>query len=250
MRDNASITYAPINTLKRVAEDVWIVDGPVIRFGWPWPKFRFSTRMTVVRLASGELFLHSPTQLTGTLQSEIARLGSVRFIVGPNRVHYWWIPEWKDAFPDADVYFAPRIREQARGRIPFEGLPLAADAGYPWGTEMATLPIPGSYMTEVEFFHRASRTLVLTDLLANPEPGKVNRLLLLLLKSIGGISPPHGGVSRDLRLNFTWRHRHELEAAVQTMLSWEPERIIFAHGRWHDANGTTELRNAFRWLLK
>jgi hypothetical protein len=91
--------------------------------------------------------------------------------------------------------------------------------------------------------------LVLTDLLANPEPGKVNRLLLLLLKSIGGIAPPYG-VSRDLRLNFTWRHRHELEAAVQTMLSWEPERIIFAHGRWHDANGTTELRNAFLWLLK
>jgi hypothetical protein len=36
----------------------------------------------------------------------------------------------------------------------------------------------------------------------------------------------------------------------QTMLSWESERIIFAHGPWHDANGTTELRNAFRWLLK
>ena len=111
-------------------------------------------------------------------------------------------------------------------------------------------PIPGSYMTEVEFFHRASRTLILTDLLANPEPGKVNRLFLLLLKSIGGIAPPYGGVSRDLQLNFTWRHRHELEAAVQAMLSWEPERIIFAHGRWHDVNGTTELRNVFRWLLK
>jgi hypothetical protein len=64
--------------------------------------------------------------------------------------------------------------------------------------------------------------------------------------AFGGIAPPYGGVSRDLRLNFTWRHRHELEAAVQTMLSSEPERIIFAHGRWHDANGTTELRNAFR----
>jgi len=37
------------------------------------------------------------------------------------------------------------------------------------------------------------------DLLANPEPGKVNRLLL---KPIGGIAPPYGGVSRDLRLNL------------------------------------------------
>jgi hypothetical protein len=45
--------------------------------------------------------------------------------------------------------------------------------------------------------------LVLTDLLANLESGKVNRLLRLLLKSIGGISPPSGGASRALRLNFT-----------------------------------------------
>ena len=66
----------------------------------------------------------------------------------------------------------------------------------------------------------SSRTLVLTDLLANPEPGKVNHLLRWLLKSISGIVPPYGGVPRDLRLNFTWRHRHELEAAVHTMLSW------------------------------
>jgi hypothetical protein len=45
--------------------------------------------------------------------------------------------------------------------------------------------------------------LVLTDLWANLEPGKVNRLLRWLLKSIGGISPPSGGASRALRLNFT-----------------------------------------------
>jgi hypothetical protein len=44
-------------------------------------------------------------------------------------------------------------------------------------------------------------------------------LLLLLLKSIGDIAPPYSGVSRDLRLNFTWRDRDELEASVQTMLS-------------------------------
>jgi hypothetical protein len=44
--------------------DVWIVDGPVIRFGMPWPRFPFPTRMTVVRLTGGDLFLHSPTPLT------------------------------------------------------------------------------------------------------------------------------------------------------------------------------------------
>jgi hypothetical protein len=47
---NEQLTYPPLNTLKRVVEDVWIVDGPVIRFGMPWPKMPFPTRMTVIRL--------------------------------------------------------------------------------------------------------------------------------------------------------------------------------------------------------
>jgi len=250
MQDDARATYPPINTLKCVAENVWIVDGPVIRFGLPWPKFPFPTRMTVVRLTSGDLFIHSPTPLTPALKAKIETEGVVRFIVGPNRIHYWWIPEWKAAFPDAEVYLAPRIRERAKDRITFDGLPLVADAGYPWDAEIATLPIVGSFMTEVEFFHRASRTLILTDLIENFEPEKVGSLFMRLLNRIGGVSAPHGGLPRDLRLTFTWRHKRELLAAVKTMLAWNPERIIFAHGRWCRTNGAAELRAAFRWLLK
>ena len=249
MLDHATATYPPINTLKHVVDDVWIIDGPFIRFGMPWPKFPFPTRMTVVRLTGGDLFLHSPTPLTPSLRAEIEREGTVRFIVGPNRIHYWWIPEWKAAFPDATVYLAPRIQEQAGSHIAFEGLPLATTDGYPWDAEIATLPIVGTYMTEVEFFHRASRTLILTDLIENFGPEKVGSLFLRLLTRIGGVSPPHGGLPRDLRLSFTWRHKREFRAALSTMLAWHPERVIFAHGRWHEGNGATELRRAFRWAL-
>ena len=52
--------YEPVNVLKPVAPDLWIVDGSEIRFGLGWLKFPFSTRMTVFRLRSGELVLHSP----------------------------------------------------------------------------------------------------------------------------------------------------------------------------------------------
>ena len=248
--NDARATYAPIDTLKPVADDLWIVDGPVIRFGMPWPKMPFPTRMTVLRLKGGDLFVHSPTRLTPALRSEIERLGSVRFIVGPNRIHYWWIPEWKEGFPDAQIYLAPRIKEQARGRIEFDALPLARADGYPWDGEIATLPIVGGFMTEVEFFHRASRTLILTDLIENFEPEKVGKLFLRLLMWVGGVTPPHGGLPRDLRLTFTWRHRAELRAAVETMLAWDPERIIIAHGRWFERDGANALRRAFAWLLR
>jgi hypothetical protein len=33
------------------------------------------------------------------------------------------------------------------------------------------------------------------------------------------------------------------------MLSWQPERVVFAHGRWFERDGTARLRHAFRWIL-
>ena len=240
--------YAPINTLKPVVDNIWIVDGPVIRFGFPWPKMPFPTRMTIVRLNDGALFVHSPTPLTPALKAEVESEGTVRYIVGPNRIHYWWIPEWAAAFPQAQVYLAPRIKEQARGRITFDTLPLDKESGYPWDGEIATLPIVGGYMTEVEFFHWASRTLILTDLIENFEPTKLRSLLMRLLMKLGGVQDPDGQTPCDLRLTFTWRHRRELRVGVERMIAWQPARVIIAHGRWYPQNGTAELRRAFRWL--
>ena len=70
--------YPPLNTLKAVCDDVWVVDGPVIRFGPPGLKMPFPTRMTVVRLAGGDLFIHSPTALTPALRAGILDLGRPR----------------------------------------------------------------------------------------------------------------------------------------------------------------------------
>src|SRR5215475_9509354 len=148
-------TYPPLNTLKRVCDDIWIVDGPIIRFGMPWPKMPFPTRMTVIRL-DRDLFLHSPTPLVPSLKAEIEREGTPRWIVGPNRLHYWWIPEWHAAFSDAAVYVAPRTDQQAAGRIDFDRRTLEQETGYPWDETIATLPVAGSFMTEMVFFHRAS----------------------------------------------------------------------------------------------
>ncbi|MFI4970806.1 MAG: DUF4336 domain-containing protein, partial [Lysobacterales bacterium] len=235
--------YLPLDTLKPVATDVWVVDGPVIRFGMPWPKMPFSTRMTIVRVG-GDLFVHSPTRLTDALTAQVAGLGMPRWIVGPNRIHYWWIPDWKRAFPRADVWLAPRIREQAGARIDFDSRALDAETGYPWDGAIATLPIEGRFMTEVEFFHRASRTLVLTDLIENFEPHRLSFAMRWLTR-LGGAQDPDGKMPRDLRITFTAQYP-QLKRAVQRMLAWRPERIILAHGRWYPSDGVTELRRAFR----
>ncbi|HEX6609442.1 MAG TPA: hypothetical protein VF051_01575 [Hyphomicrobiaceae bacterium] len=103
-------------------------------------------------------------------------------------------------------------------------------------------------MTEFEFFHRPSRTLVLTDLIENFEPAKLGFAARWLAR-LGGVLDPDGGMPRDMRLTFS-RHRHELRQSVEAMIAWEPERIILAHGRWYDHNAVAELRRAFRWVLE
>lgn len=245
MADENEASYPPLNHLKPVADNVWTVDGPLIRFGPAGFKMPFPTRMTIIRLGDGGLFVHSPTALPDALKGEVESIGAVRFIVGPNRLHYSWIADWRAAFPKAEIWLAPRIREQAGERIAFPTHDLEGSSGYPWDSEIATLLVAGRYMSEVVFFHRLSRTLVLTDLIENFEPQKLS-FLQRLLTWVGAAQDPHGSMPRDMRLNYA---RDVLRVAVETMIGWNPERITLAHGRWYERDGAAELRRAFSWLL-
>jgi hypothetical protein len=247
MTGNQDFAYSPINVPKPVAEDLWIVDGPVIRFGMPWPKMPFPTRMTIVRLPGRRLFVHSPTLLTAELKAEIARIGTPTWLVAPNRIHYWWIPDWHAEYPLADVFLAPRIRKQAGKRIAFDAQALDREEGYPWDQQIATVRVESSFMTEFDFFHRPSRSLILTDLIENFEPAKLGSLCLRWLTRLGGVQDPDGQMPRDMRMTFS-KHKQQLRAAVAKMIEWNPQRVILAHGRWYERDGAKELQRAFRWL--
>jgi hypothetical protein len=100
----------------------------------------------------------------------------------------------------------------------------------------------------VEFFHPASRTLVLTDFIENFEPQKVSGWLMRLMTRLGGVADPNGAMPRDMRMTFR-NQKPQLKAAIETMIGWDPLRVILAHGRWYDKDGTAELRRAFQWIL-
>ena len=113
-----SALYEPINVYKPVAPSVGIADRPfdhvtLLGMKMPWP---FTTRMTVVQLASGELFLHSPIAFDAALAAHLQSLGRVRHLVSPNRGHYAHIGEWTRAFPDAVASASPGVRERARSQ--------------------------------------------------------------------------------------------------------------------------------------
>jgi hypothetical protein len=147
----AFVPYAPLNVPKPIAPNVWIVDGAEIRFDYFGLKIPFSTRMTIVRLPNGGLWLHLPTEPDDALFSNIREIGPVRFLVAPNTLHYWWIPYWKESFPTALVYAVPGLQRSAKRNIPIERT-LNGAAPPDWNDAIDQVLIRGDMLTEVDFF--------------------------------------------------------------------------------------------------
>lgn len=241
--------YEPINTLKPVDDGIWIVDGPIVKMAMYGTAIPFPTRMTLVRLGNGDLWCHSPIELNATLKSDIDRLGVVRHLVSPNKIHYAHIAGWAEAYPRATAWASPGVRERAEQQhiqVKFDA-DLGDRAPDAWSDEIEQLVFRGSrFMDEVVFFHRPSSTLILADLIENFEPQRVSRAFRWLLRLMGA-ADPDGKAPFDLRLTFWGQHR-QAHRCFRQMMDWQPEKIILAHGRWYRNNGVAELERAFRWL--
>jgi len=239
--------YEPINVYKPLARDIGIVDGPFeyLTVGGIRLPLPFTTRMTVVRLSNGDLFLHSPIKFDERLAEELHGLGTVRHLVSPNQFHYAHIGEWAKAFPGTIAWASPRVRQRARARrveVIFTR-DLGASAPEEWGREIDQLLFPGGYFKEFIFFHKASRTLILTDTIINIELEKVSEPWRTAVK-LTGMCPPYGQIFFGMRLPllFQWRRA---KAAIGKIHSWQPQRIVLSHGRCFDADADEVIRRIF-----
>ena len=106
--------YQPLNTLKPVADDIWIADGDVTWMNIGILRAPFSTRMTVIRLQDGGLWCHSPIAPSEALFAAIDALGAVRHLVSPNYIHYAHIPAWQARYPQAVAWRVPACANARR----------------------------------------------------------------------------------------------------------------------------------------
>ena len=234
-RQKAATGYAPLDTPKPVAENIWIVDGPVERCGrLPCP-----TRATVVRLGDGGLWIHAPTPLTDGLHARIDALGPVRHLIAPNAHHGTHIASWAAAYPNAICH--------ALAGVDGTGETLAEDAPAHWSADIDQTIATGSRAhAEAVFFHRSSRTLILTDLIENIETARVAPHLRPLFWVLGS-DDSDGKMRMTRRMSF---RKAPLADAVERMIAWQPLRIVLAHGRCYERAATEELRRAFRRILR
>jgi len=239
--------YEPLNTLKPVAEGLWLIDGPAIKvMGFP-----FSTRATVARLQNGDLWVHSPTHLTDTLRAELDDIGPVRHLIAPNQFHYAYAGDWLAAFPEAQFWAAPGVvgRAVKHGLTLPVGQPLQADqAEIPWADQLDQLIARGSkWHNEAVFFHRASETLILTDLLQAFETAKLPAHCRPWVW-FNGTEDADGRMPPIIRRSF--RDKNALGEDIEQMIAWGPRRIIISHGKWYERDGVGELQRAYRKLLR
>jgi hypothetical protein len=73
---------------------------------------RFEARMTLIRLASGKLMLHSPCEITAAMAEEISALGTVAHIVVPGNFHHLYAATAQAAFPSAKTWICPGVERK------------------------------------------------------------------------------------------------------------------------------------------
>lgn len=242
-RDRA--IYPPVDQLKPVGESIWLVDGPTVPFGLPCAKIDYPTRMTIIRLNDGGLFLHSPIRFTETLAETVSALGPVRHLVSPNRLHHLAIREWSERFPDATTWASPGVRDQSAARFDRD---LSDEAPKEWKGQIGQVALmANSFLQEIAFHHYVSRTLILTDYIENFEAEKFSPKWLLPLARLGGVVAPNAGTPRDIQVG-SFRQRDAMRADFERLLAFRPERLIVAHGAWWPENGEAALRKGFAWL--
>ena len=225
--------YEPINVYRALGPNIGTVDGPfeyftVAGIRMPMP---FTTRMTVVRLGNGDLFLHSPVAFDERLAVELRQLGTIRHLISPNQWHYAHIGEWQRAFPETIAWASPGVRRRARARhidVNFTR-ELEEEAPAEWRDEMNQTLVPGGIFKEFVFFHEASRTLIVTDAIMNLELGKLDQPWRAFAK-LTGMDYPHGQIFFGMRLPLLLQ-RKKANAAFHVICHWDPRRIVISHGR-------------------
>jgi hypothetical protein len=228
--------------MQAFAENVWIIDGASVRdMG-----VMFTTRMTVIKLSDGLLWVESPVPVPFDTLRRISELGLVRYLVAATPRHVWRLAAWHKLFPEAQLWAArTTLVTLKKGPISLTGI-LSDESPRAWASDLDHLAFKGNpLIEEVLFFHKASGTVILGDLI-QIHPAAPNRPFGNALLRLLGVAAPHGGVPFDIRLSFT--NRRLARRSLEKLLSWDFDKLIIAHGPCIEKGAKAFAERAFLWL--
>jgi hypothetical protein len=215
--------------MQAVAPNLWIKHYPFSMLGG-----RQGRVVTIIRLASGKLIIHSTAPFTPQDVGEIETLGTPIWLVDVMNHHDTFARSGRGAFPRC-LYLAPNGLSVA-GVDPQPLLPIPSE----WEPELRVLLIDGMPAAQEHvFLHIASRTLIVADLVFNFEPapgwtGFFRRALMGVRES------PDCARLYPLLV----RDRAAYDQSIRELFSWNFDRIIVGHHQPVETNGRELLRQA------
>lgn len=221
-----------------VPNQLWCIEEPMTMLG-----LQFGARLTIARLRDDKLWVHAPFAICDEDAAAIAGQGAVAHVVAPNNFHYKEIGEFMRRFPDAQLWLVPALatKMDELPHLPLHSLPPDWSADFDGVLFDAAL----GYQEWI-FCHRATRSLIVTDLIMNvPRPDNaLGRIASALLDEGRGAKP-----SRLVRAAiYGGRDLKRARNIINQVLKWKFELIVMAHGAVISRDGRRVLRRAMRWL--
>lgn len=223
--------------LQPIAPDIWHMQHPFVAGG-----IRITSRMTVVRLSSGGLWLHSPVPMPTLARAQMQKLGEVKFIVAPNKMHHLFAKDYVAAYPQAQLFGAPGLPAKRPDLSTMRELGRSAEPA--WQPDFEQVFFDGIPIgNETAWFHVPSRTLVLTDLCQYWE-GALPFAAAMYAHATG--VRKRLAVPRTIRLMV--RDRKAAAESAARILQWPFERVIVAHNAVIEHGAHEAVERAFAWF--
>lgn len=217
---------------EQLADDLWTVWRPLSFFGLP-----LGCRMTLARLADGGLWVHSAFDPGEPLRQKMEQLGRVTHVVCPNRMHHMLVGDLLRHHPEAELHLSPCLpkkRPDLKGRV------LEEEGPQEWLPDLEHHCLAGNlFLDELVFFHRPSRSLIVTDLIWAHFPDAP--WYLRLLTGSGHAPPP------EVRALFY--PRQKARQSLEAIMKWDFDRIVLSHGPLVKQGGKEVMARAFSFLL-
>ena len=215
--------------MRQIAENVWLVQYPLTLLG-----LRIGRNVSVIRLASGKLIIHSTGPFTAVDVAKIQALGEPAWLLDVTRFHDSCAGEGRAAFPDVAYLVPATFPKQERLRAT-----VITEAPAEWAGEVELRKIDGMpKVQEFAVYHRTSRTLIVGDLLFNfPEDAtwwtRLAARWLLRLDRLVGMSMVFRSMIQD---------KAAFRRSLDDILAWDFDRVIVGHGEIVERGGKALLR--------
>jgi hypothetical protein len=217
-----------------IAPDLWHLPYNFVVNGVP-----ISSRMTVVRLKSGGLWLHSPVPLSGADRQALEAEGKVEYAIAPNKAHHLFVPQTLAAFPEAKFFGAPGLREK-RPDLP-SMTELTSRSGTAWSDDLDQLFFDGMPLgNETVWFHKSSKTLIVTDL-CQWWQGE----LPFGAKAYAWLNGVRQGLAVPRIVRWMVKDPQAARRSAEKILQWPIERVVVAHNAIIERNAHQAVTDAF-----